>query len=123
LTSFAVDVKISGTKDSSLDATMGWQRNTNAVLLGVAALVAMAALICACPLGMLAHAAMGHSMPPDMSSAGSEGMCPMLCGVPPDPVGVGRSGLVSAQFSPHPAPVLASIVRPIFHPPTSASIA
>ena len=86
----------------------------------VAAVMAMAAIVLACPLSMIAHAQMSEMMGHDMPTQSLEGMCPLSCGVPQDPAGVGSNG-----FALGPLPVYldlnpTSTIRPIFHPPTLA---
>jgi hypothetical protein len=91
--------------------------NPKASLLVAVAAVALATVVLACPLGMMAHAQMSEMMGQDMPT---QGMCPMLCGVPPY-----SAGFESSDFGLGPLPVYldlnpTSTIRPIFHPPTLA---
>ena len=85
-----------------------------------AAALVLAAVVFACPLTMMAHAQMTQMMGQDMTTQGTQGMCPMLCGLPQD-----SAGSESRSFGFGPLPVYldlnpASTIRPIFHPPTLA---
>lgn len=82
--------------------------------------VAMAAVVCACPFGLMANAQMATMMDRDMGAQTTDGMCPMLCGAPPYAVGVEPSGFVLGFLPVHPVLNPAPPVRPIFHPPTLA---
>ena len=84
------------------------------------AVIAASAVVVACPLIMVAHAQMTQLMCQDMPTQSLEGMCPLSCGVPQDPAGVGSNG-----FALGPLPVYldlnpTSTIRPIFHPPNLA---
>jgi len=83
----------------------------------MAAVITATAVLLACPLSMVAHAQMSQMMSQDMPTQGMQGMCPMLCGVPPY-----SAGFESSDFGLGPLPVYldlnpASTIRPIFHPP------
>ena len=91
-----------------------------ATILVVAVVVTMAAVACICPFGPMATAQMTTMMGHDMDAQPTDGMCPMLCGVPPYSVGVESNGLVLEPLSVNPILKLATTIRPIFHPPTLA---
>lgn len=88
------------------------------VLVVAAVAVAMVATVCACPFGLMADAEMAAMMDHDMSAQTTDGMCPMLCGAPPYAVSIESNGFVLGLRSVYPILNPASIVRPIFHPPT-----
>ena len=86
----------------------------------MAAVITATAVLLACPLSMVAHAQMSQMMSQDMPTQGMQGMCPMLCGIPPY-----SDGFESSDFGLGPLPVYldlnpTSTIRPIFHPPTLA---
>jgi len=93
---------------------------TRSILFATAAAVVLAAVFCACPLGMMAHAQMATMMGQDMATQTLDGMCPLLCGVAPSLVILGSDdsviGAVPVPLDLNPA----SAIRPIFHPPTLA---
>lgn len=89
-------------------------------VLLAAVVVSMAAVVCACPFGLMTNAQMTAMMGHDMGAQTTEGMCPMLCGVLPYSVGVEPNGLVLGLLSVNPTLNLATAIRPIFHPPTLA---
>jgi hypothetical protein len=94
--------------------------NPKASLLVAVAAVALATVVLACPLSMMAHAEMSQMMGQDMPTQGMQGMCPMLCGVPPYSI-----GFESSDLDRGPLPVYldlnpTSMIRPIFHPPNLA---
>ena len=94
--------------------------NPKASLLVAVAAVALAAVVFACPLSMVAHAQMSEMMGQDMPTQSLEGMCPLSCGVPQDPAGVGSNGFALRPLPVHRAFNPASTIRPIFHPPNLA---
>ena len=96
---------------------MWGSRTRKGVLLAVV-VVTMAAVVCACPFGLMANAQMTTTMGHDMGTQKTEGMCPMLCGVPPYSVGVEPNGFVLGFLPVHPVLNPTPPVRPIFHPPT-----
>ena len=98
---------------------MWGSRARKRVLLAVV-VVAMAAVVCACPFGLMANAQMATMMDRDMGAQTTDGMCLMLCGAPPYAVGVEPSGFVLGFLPVHPVLNPAPPVRPIFHPPTLA---
>lgn len=93
---------------------------SRSILFTTAAAVVLAAIFCACPLGMMAHAQMATMMGQDMPTQSLDGMCPLLCGVAPSLVILGSDdsviGAVPVPFDLN----LASAIRPIFHPPNLA---
>ena len=97
---------------------MGSRRGPKEILLVAAAAVAMAAVVCGCPLGLVLDIQMTQMMGHDMGSQGMGATCPMLCGVPPSPPSVQSNGFVLGPPPAHLALNPASKVRPIFHPPT-----
>ena len=88
------------------------------VLLVAVAAIAMAAVVCGCPLGLVLNAQMIPMTGQDMGMQGLEMMCPMLCGVPPSSPSLESNGFVMGPLPAHLALNPASKVRPIFHPPT-----
>ena len=94
--------------------------NPKASLLVAVAAVALAAVVFACPLSMVAHAQMSEMMGQDMPTQSLEGMCPLSCGVPPDPAGVGSNGFALRPLPVHLDLNPTSTIRPIFHPPNLA---
>jgi hypothetical protein len=95
-------------------------RPAREVLLVAVAALTMTAVVCGCPLGLVTNAQMAPMMGSDMGTQGVDGMCPMLCGVPPSPPSADVNGFL---FGPLPVPLAlipASKVRTIFHPPTFA---
>lgn len=96
----------------------GSRARKRVLLAGV--VVAIAAVVCACPFGLMANAQMATMMDRDMGAQTTDGMCPMLCGAPPYAVGVEPSGFVPGFLPVHPVLNPAPPVRPIFHPPTLA---
>ena len=91
-----------------------------ATLLVVAVVVTMAAVVCACPFGLMTSAQMTTMMGHDMDAQPTDGMCPMLCGVPPSSAHVEPNSFVLELLPIYPLLNPASAVRPIFHPPTLA---
>jgi len=91
--------------------------NPKASLLVAVAAVALATVVLACPLSMMAHAQMTQMMGQDMPTLSLEGMCPLSCGVPPDPAGVATNGFALRLLQVHLTFNPASTIRPIFHPP------
>ncbi|MGB4780585.1 MAG: hypothetical protein WBH61_00895 [Candidatus Methylomirabilis sp.] len=91
-----------------------------AVLLVAAVVVTMVAAVCACPFGLMANAQMTTMMDHDMGAQTTDGMCPMLCGAPPYAIGVKPNGFVLGLRTVYLVLNPASVVRPIFHPPTFA---
>ena len=89
-------------------------------LLVAAAALALAAVILACPLGMMAHSQMTQMMGQNMGTHGLEGMCPLFCGLPSYSVGFESNVFVLGPLPVHLAPSPASTTWPIFHPPTLA---
>jgi hypothetical protein len=89
------------------------------ILLVAVAAVAMAAVVCGCPLGLVLNAQMTQMMGHDMGAQGLDGTCPALCGVLPSSPRPESNGSVLGPLPVHPAPNAASNFRPIFHPPTS----
>ena len=81
----------------------------------VAAAVALAAVVLACPPCMMAHSQMGGQT---MGAQGLEGMCPLFCGISSYSVRFESNGSVLGPLPAHLALNPASKVRPIFHPPT-----
>ena len=81
------------------------------------AVIAASAVVLACPLSMVAHAQMSQMMSQDMPTLSLEGMCPLSCGVPQDPVGVASSEFALRPLAVHLTFNPASTIRPIFHPP------
>ena len=91
------------------------------VLLVAVATLAIASVVCGCPLGLAWNAQMTQMMGQDMGTQGLEElMCPMLCGVPPSSPSLESNGFVMGPLPTHLALNPASKVQPIFHPPTSA---
>jgi ABC-type phosphate transport system permease subunit len=88
------------------------------LVFGAAAIVATVALLCACPLGMMAHAQMTDMMQDATDAANTTTTCPLLCGVPSWPTGVDANGFVLGPFPVQPASHPMPVIRPIFHPPT-----
>ena len=88
------------------------------MLLVAAAAVAIVALLLACPFSMMMHAQMTSMRGQEMPAQGMEGMCPLLCGVPPYSVGFQSQGSVIGPLPVHLTGNPASTIRPIFHPPT-----
>ena len=86
-------------------------------ILMMTAVIAASAVVVACPLIMVAHAQMTQMMCQDMPTQSLEGMCPLPCGVPTDPVGGASNGFVLRPLGVHLAFNPASTIRPIFHPP------
>ena len=95
-------------------------RTPKEVLLVAAAAVAIAAVVCGCPLGLVMNAQMGQMMGDDMGSQSFDGMCPMLCGVPSSAPHIESDGFVLGPLPAYLALNPASQARPIFHPPTLA---
>jgi hypothetical protein len=91
--------------------------NPKASLLVAVAAVALATVVLACPLSMMAHAEMSQMMGQDMPTQGMQGMCPMLCGVPPYSIGFESSDLDRGPLPVYLDPNPTSTIRPIFHPP------
>jgi hypothetical protein len=83
----------------------------------MAAVITATAVLLACPLSMVAHAQMSQMMSQDMPTLGLEGMCPLSCGVPTDPVGGASNGFALRPLAVHLTFNPASTIRPIFHPP------
>src|SRR3990172_6452976 len=94
-------------------------KSQSTLFMAVAA-VALAAIFCACPLGMMAHAQMSQMMGQDMPTQGMQGMCPMLCGLPPYSIGFESSDLDRGPLPVYLEPNPISTIRPIFHPPNLA---
>lgn len=86
-------------------------------ILMMTAVIAASAVVLACPLIMVAHAQMSHMMSHNVPSLSLEGMCPLSCGVPPDPTGVASIGFALGPLPVHLAFNLASTIQPVFHPP------
>ena len=99
---------------------MGRGRKPKEMLLVAAAALAMAAVVCGCPLGLMWSAPMAAMMGPDMDGQGMAGMCPMLCGVRPSSPSFESTGFVLGPlvvlFAFNPA----LKIRPVFHPPPFA---
>lgn len=91
-----------------------------ATVLAVAVVVTMAAVACICPFGPMANAEMTTMMGHDMDMQPTDGMCPMLCGVPSYSAHVEPNGFVLGSLPANPVPNLTPTIRPIFHPPTLA---
>ena len=89
-------------------------------LLVAAAALAMAAVVCGCPLGLMWSAPMTAMMGGNMGGQGMAGMCPMLCGVRPYSPSFESNGFVLGPHSAFSTPYLPSTIQPIFHPPTFA---
>jgi len=92
-------------------------RNASRKILMMTAVIAVSAVVLACPLSIVAHAQMTQMMCQDMPTQSLEGMCPLSCGVPTDPVGGASNGFALRPLPVHLAFAPASTIRPIFHPP------
>ena len=83
----------------------------------VAAVMAMAAIVLACPLSMIAHAQMTQMMGQDMATQSPDGMCAAPCGIVPSLIALESGNPVIAPLPIHLDPNPTSTIRPIFHPP------
>lgn len=90
------------------------------MFLVAAVVMAMVAAVCACPFGSMANAQMTAMMDHDMGTQMTDGMGPMLCGIPPYTIGVESNGFVLGLCPVYPTLNPTAAVRPIFHPPTLA---
>ncbi len=99
---------------------MGRGRKPKEMLVVVAAALAMVAVVCGCPLGLMWSAPMTAMMGGNMGGQGMAGMCPMLCGVRPSSPSFESNGFVLGPLPVDPAPNPASKIRPVFHPPPVA---
>jgi len=94
-------------------------KSQSTLFMAVAA-VALAAIICACPLGMMAHAQMATMMGQDMATQSPDGMCAAPCGIVPSLIALESGNPVIAPLPIHLDPNPTSTIRPIFHPPNLA---
>ncbi len=85
-----------------------------------AAALAMVAVVCGCPLGLMWSAPMAAMMGGNMGGQGMAGMCPMLCGVRPSSPSFESNGFVLGPLPVDPAPNPASQIQSVFHPPPFA---
>ncbi len=82
--------------------------------------VALAAILFACPLSMTVRAQMTTMTDQDMGVQSASGLCHLSCGVPLQPAGLESSRFVPGPFPAQLAPDPASTIRPLFHPPPLA---